>query len=937
VTDKPLTFVSESISDTNNIQNTRTPAPIPFLETFEGLTVLPDGWTTSGFELPAPNDFNVYYQQTHGLDGSNCITMNVFAPSRWVETPSLGPIQAASQLKFWYHVAYFAFNANGQPSQFHRNSLEVRVNGTLVRTISDNHGHIVQSPGVFTQITVDLSAFAGQMVNIRFSTPAMPPPGDPDLELRLDDIEVTIGDLGFDLAAFTITGTPTPSVGISSNYVITINNRGRESVTAGAYTVRLMRVGVAEPLNTVPGLAINAGQRQTLTIPWTPTAMGAFQIYGEVVYASDQNPNNNTTRTISGDIFPEGAIIVRLGNWNSNHNATHSPIDYWHKNALSQTLYLASEIRQFGLITHLTYRFQGGGNLPNNIPVEFWLGTTPATSIAGTWVDPSRFQLVYSGTLPVTTEGIYEIIVELDSPYMYSSDNLVIMGHRTHTEQFYSSNLWFNTPNTFGRGRVALHDTVIYDPLVTPTVGLANLVYTPNVRLSFAVLELGGIAGRVSSGGVGVPNARVTIGELNLHTTTDIEGDYSFSNIPEGTFNLTATKLGYTVGTVTGVNVSYGNVSPANFIIEPIPTITVSGTVIDGSTNLPIPAMNVRLDGYDSYLVSTNATGQFEIPGVYVNNTYTLTIFGSGYFTYTDYAIAVATGNLELGAIRMRPRMVVLTENFDTPTFPPTGWFLVNAGNGRNWRHNTNVTDIPLQLGNNGSPGSAISESWCETANNDILTPVDNYLITPVISIPQHATEATLTWYVRTVAVNWAAEQYSVNLSTAEFSGSGNVSGFAMIYSEILSPAAISWSYREVDLVKHIGQSFQLAFRHHQVDAMFKMMIDDIEVAWGVGPISDSDIVFAQKTVLGENYPNPFNPTTTIAFDIAVAGNVSIEVFNIRGQKITTLVNDEFTAGPHTVNWDGVDSYGRSVSSGIYFYKMTTEDFTATRKMILMK
>jgi len=74
--------------------------------------------------------------------------------------------------------------------------------------------------------------------------------------------------------------------------------------------------------------------------------------------------------------------------------------------------------------------------------------------------------------------------------------------------------------------------------------------------------------------------------------------------------------------------------------------------------------------------------------------------------------------------------------------------------------------------------------------------------------------------------------------------------------------------------------------------------------------------------LLSQNYPNPFNPTTTIAFNMIEAGDVAIEVFNVRGQKVKTLINQHMVAGDHTLVWEGTNDSNQKVSSGIYFYKM---------------
>jgi flagellar hook capping protein FlgD len=91
------------------------------------------------------------------------------------------------------------------------------------------------------------------------------------------------------------------------------------------------------------------------------------------------------------------------------------------------------------------------------------------------------------------------------------------------------------------------------------------------------------------------------------------------------------------------------------------------------------------------------------------------------------------------------------------------------------------------------------------------------------------------------------------------------------------------------------------------------------------------------NTVLNANYPNPFNPETNIAFSVHETGNVTLEVYNTRGQLVKTLVNNVTEAGDHYVTWNGTNDAGKTVASGVYFYKMKTANFDSTKKMILMK
>ncbi|MDD4050929.1 MAG: FlgD immunoglobulin-like domain containing protein [candidate division Zixibacteria bacterium] len=88
---------------------------------------------------------------------------------------------------------------------------------------------------------------------------------------------------------------------------------------------------------------------------------------------------------------------------------------------------------------------------------------------------------------------------------------------------------------------------------------------------------------------------------------------------------------------------------------------------------------------------------------------------------------------------------------------------------------------------------------------------------------------------------------------------------------------------------------------------------------------------------LSQNSPNPFNPTTTIYFAAPQAGQVKVAVFNILGQNIKDLVDGYMEAGYHQVVWDGKDRSGDAVASGIYFYKISANNFSDTKKMVLLK
>ncbi|NIX35387.1 MAG: T9SS type A sorting domain-containing protein, partial [Nitrospinaceae bacterium] len=81
----------------------------------------------------------------------------------------------------------------------------------------------------------------------------------------------------------------------------------------------------------------------------------------------------------------------------------------------------------------------------------------------------------------------------------------------------------------------------------------------------------------------------------------------------------------------------------------------------------------------------------------------------------------------------------------------------------------------------------------------------------------------------------------------------------------------------------------------------------------------------------------PFNPSTQIRFSLAKKVNVQLEIFNVLGQRVKTLLNHSMSAGEHEVVWDGRNEANVRVGSGIYFYRLKAGEFVKTRKMILLK
>jgi flagellar hook assembly protein FlgD len=112
----------------------------------------------------------------------------------------------------------------------------------------------------------------------------------------------------------------------------------------------------------------------------------------------------------------------------------------------------------------------------------------------------------------------------------------------------------------------------------------------------------------------------------------------------------------------------------------------------------------------------------------------------------------------------------------------------------------------------------------------------------------------------------------------------------------------------------------------------------------GTGQFKISSTTAVEKTAtiptqfdLSQNYPNPFNPTTVINYSLPNNAFVVLKIYDMLGREIRTLVNNEMNAGKYSISWKGEDNNGNKVTSGIYIYKISAGNYSAARKMVVLK
>jgi hypothetical protein len=141
-----------------------------------------------------------------------------------------------------------------------------------------------------------------------------------------------------------------------------------------------------------------------------------------------------------------------------------------------------------------------------------------------------------------------------------------------------------------------------------------------------------------------------------------------------------------------------------------------------------------------------------------------------------------------------------------------------------------------------------------------------------------------------------------------------------------------TWSWVDKNLVVHYTDFVGINSMVHGANGYCFVLRDTNATA-----VNDRGNGLPKSFSVSQNYPNPFNPTTKIDFDVPSKSQVKLTIYNVLGQRVTTLIDKSMNAGKYQASWDGRSDSGTQVSSGIYFYKFEAGSFVQTKKMIMLK
>lgn len=374
--------------------------------------------------------------------------------------------------------------------------------------------------------------------------------------------------------------------------------------------------------------------------------------------------------------------------------------------------------------------------------------------------------------------------------------------------------------------------------------------------------------------------------------------------LPMGSYTVRTRARGYYDTVIPGVTVNNTSWTMRHITMQPKPPATIAGSIRNGNILLN---GTIKIQELDT--VTLNVNGEY----VYQTHvgTYPVEVYAEGYYPYIG-EITVGEGYSE-HHFQLSPEQVVFGENWENNT---SNWVMEGP-----WVRQNELS----------ASGYAITDSWggfgfyemncnvwIKTAN-PIMIPAgtssmlhfDSHLYTEYIFDPVFVE-------VSTDGENWTA--------LWQRSGQHDI-----------------WKKEYISLSQYAGASIYLRFRLTDQSTHVELTdpgwtIDNIKVVSGIASSAEDQLGTPPLTMaLYPNYPNPFNPETRISFALAIPTDLTLEIFNIKGQKVRTLARGTYPAGAHNMTWNGRDDQGREVASGVYMYRLSATGYSKSMKMMLLK
>lgn len=460
-------------------------------------------------------------------------------------------------------------------------------------------------------------------------------------------------------------------------------------------------------------------------------------------------------------------------------------------------------------------------------------------------------------------------------------------------------------------------------------------------------------------------------GNLAYTAYTDENGQYEL-RVPPGTFTLTAYNFYYEEEMSEEMTIGNGEEVTVDFTLTVLPAGTLYGRVASiYDEGAPfIEEATVTIMGTPLETMS-DMDGWYRFDDMPIGE-YTVHAYKPGYGT-EEFMVTITEGQ----SVRHDIGLLV-AESFEEND---GGWV---ASGDENWEWgipNYNESDIyDYRSGTTIIPYHG-EKTWGTRMDSHYYAPCNSYLESPLYTLAEGQEEYLFEFQILVRTVHLGSDdngnpipEDGVNVQMAvdggewtlvepietpvtppvpgydehNIPGLGGENGWSGSYG--------GWMHAQYDLSDYVGQDVQFRLRlgarelnggaepEVGVDSLFAGVYIDNVVVRGQETFTSVDddntiskVATPQYYAVSQNYPNPFNPRTAINYQLPVQSDVTINVYDIQGRLVKTLVNETKEAGGYTAVWTGIDNNGRSVSSGVYFYRIKAGDFERTKQMVLLR
>ncbi len=974
-----------SITVTDNLTRTAHTIPLyglgfdativtfPYTENFDTVTIptLPIGWLKI-LNTTSTSAYINSYTGTLANSAPNAVQLYNSADATASMLLITPPIQNANSKR----VKFFAKGGAGY-------SMEV---GYITNPLVDSTFVPLQTinpPTAYTQYIVSLAAAPAGLQRVAFRHGN----GGTYRTIYLDDVifenlpttsEITVSTEPLDF------GTIYQYLPASNQIII--SNTGILPLTIN-WTLPA-HVSINPPGNTT----INPGINTTMNIIINAQNQGTFS--GNLVLNTNDPAHATVTIPITANVLPPlppGLIEIGSGT-ELNQNMPWEP---FYRYSYSQTIYTGSQLMNTGgpRITELSYHFNGNSAFTDSIRV--YIGYTNLNEFPTTtsWVPYDSLSLAYDGPFSTEAQDAWINIV-LQNPFFYTPGrNIVIatyeyLGGNYHT----GSDDFFCTLTTTNKSLNYYNDTTNPNPMSPPSGNLKT--YIPNTRILFGSPQVPpmNLQALIGNGTVTLTWLAPQLGDDNVRNQkierNNINENYSFSSNSSRTTNdrislvnykvyrnnteiafLPTTELSFTdTGLVNGITYTYyvtgiyldpdGESGPSN-IIQVIP----DGSILNPPVNLTsqLSENNVSLNWQNGLFTLSEG---FENQGIPVNwNSCDVDGDENNWFTFTNaphtggQCIASASYTAELGALNPNNWLVSTPINVGNNAY--LYWWVAGQDpahlgdqykvyittNGNDFSdfgassfnevvNTTTWTRKQLSLATYAGQTIWVAFAHQNSPNHSILK-LDDVVVVSAITTTQNLPSKTIN------TNNSKKDNQSINNkiclnNQASHKVVTNNSRLLTGYKVYRNDQPVAQT--EPEVFTFMDQLTTSGEYTYYVTTLYSEGESEPSNVMTVNITENNDVIVTPLvTALKRNYPNPFNPETSIAFDLASAGNVEINIYNAKGQKVKTLISEFKNPGSYKAVWNGKDSNNQNCGSGIYFYKMKSGKYTSTGKMILMK